>query len=200
MIRSWLPSFLFLLLAAAVLADAGLGAQAARGRTMAEQVDAVLDEVRRPADSARGSNQLARLGEGAVGALFARLGRGEESLARRAAILGALAQMPAHHVLDFLSELARGTPSEAERRAGLDLLARFGGEADLPLAYDLGGPSEPDAPPGPELREAFEAALTGILTREPGAARTLVEVFARVRPAARASITTVLAHSGAGAS
>ena len=199
MARPWLPSLLFLVLATAALADASLGAQAARGRTMAEQVAAVLDEVRRTADASRGANQLARLGEGAVEPLLARLGNGEESVARRAAILGALAQMPAEGVLEFLAELARGTPPEAERRAGLDLLARFGSGADLPLAFALGGPTEADAPPGPELRKALEAALAGILAREPGAARTLTDSFERVSAAARDSIIAVLARSGGGA-
>src|SRR5262245_56679709 len=124
-----------LILLALLVLGTSLPAQAERPRTPAEQVAAILEGVKRPADASRGAGELARLGESAVEPLFVRLGRGEEDVARRAAILGALSRMPADPVLGFLSRLARGTPGEPERKAALDLLARLGRGVDLPLAF-----------------------------------------------------------------
>jgi hypothetical protein len=173
-----------------------LSAQAARGRTLDEQVSSVLADVQRPGDAARGAMQLARLGASIVEPLFAHLGRGESDLARRAAMLGALAQVAPDRVVAFLAELARGSPTESERQAGLDLLARFGSGAELPLTLALGGPAEADAPPSPALRGALEDALAGILARSPGSERTLAEAYGSATPAARSSIAAVLARRG----
>ncbi|HEX6885170.1 MAG TPA: hypothetical protein VF530_17480 [Planctomycetota bacterium] len=171
----------------------GVRAQDAPRRTPAQQVEAILAEVRRSSDVGAAAGQLARIGAQAVEPLLEKLSTGQESVPTRAAILAALAQMSPEQVLGFLASLARPLAPEPRRLAGLDLLARFGGSADLRLVFELGSPSEADAPPSPELQRALEAALAGILSREPGAARALADSFTRVPPAHQAAIVAVLA-------
>lgn len=187
-----LPRLVLLL----VLAPGLVRAQSAPARSLAEQVDALLAAVHRPSDIGPAAGQLARFGARAVEPLFARLGSGQESVACRAAILAALAQMPSEPLRGLVAALARPLAPEGKRLAGLDLLARFGSSADLRLAFELGSASEVDAPPAPELRRALEGALAGILSREPGAVRALAEAFPRVAPAHQASIVAALARPG----
>ncbi len=168
----------------------------AQGRpARASDVDATiasaLERVHSAADLARETRLVAGLGTAALGPLFDRLGSAHEGSAdmlRCAFVLGALGQLPREPLLAFLVALSRSTPDDERRQRGLELLGRVGARDELKLAIELGAPSDPAFPPGPELRAALETALLGICARERGALRTLVGFFPRALPAAQAAI------------
>lgn len=192
--------------AALVWAGAWLAAAAplAQGRaaTLDEEVAGILGGLARPADIARGSAELVRLGARAIGPLFERLCASEGSpeaaigLPATATLHMALLQLPREDLLRFLEALPRSPDAERRRLAGLDLLGSFGGRAEFTLALDLSGSGDPLTPASPSLRRALERALMGLCTRDSGAPRALAEFFPQADPGSQASIVTVLRRVG----
>jgi len=160
----------------------------------------ILAGVRSGKDLARARQELLTLGPRVLPQLFRlwaedRLeeGAGAAPLSplQRTTLLAALAELPHADLSAHLSQLAR-SGSLAERRAGLELLARVGATSDLKQVLDLAG-ALPDAGQVPLLRRVLGA----ISSRDDSALRAVAGFYSRAQPAAQSAIAETLAGSDA---
>jgi len=164
-----------------------------REPTVEERVQEIVQSAQSPAEGGRAANQLARLGLEALAPIFAQLQSDEaQGGVRRAALLGAVGQLPRDAVLAFLGGLVGPSTSEPGRIAALDLLARLGSRSELRLAIELAAPVGEEGPIAPSRRQALQDALVGIRSRDPGAGRELVAYFPRVDASIQAAIAEAI--------
>ena len=172
------PALRILVSAALALLGSSLGAQKGSFGVRAETA-AILAHIEAWSQVAPGRDELVRLGPAAIPELFACLVAGEVpgpdgdvltlSTLQRATLTTAVGSFPRSEVLGFLGRVAHADSGEPEREAALRLLARLGEKRDLKLVLGLGSPVDEDEPASPELRAAFEGALSGIAARDPDA-------------------------------